>query len=274
MKKFFLILFWLLLAAIVVIGVMIYLCFYGNPINKMIASNAVKNHMSENYSDTDYVVEGVHYNFKTGEYFAHITSPISSDSSFTVTVSPNGKNVYDDYDYRVTGRGNTASRIDKVYNTAVESALKGEAFPYTIDILYARMIYKDEMFYEENMVIPERAGEMSELVLDGKYDDAAVGAMGADSGQIVIHICDETVSSERMAEILLGLRAALDARGIGFYFVDAVLEYENGEEGRCEVMGFKYSDICSEGLVERVAAANREAEQYHRKQDEIKLSES
>jgi hypothetical protein len=100
--------------------------------------------------------------------------------------------------------------------------------------------------------------------------------MGTESGLIVIYIDAETVTAEKMAEILLDIKAVLDSNGLGFYYVDAVLEYEEVEDGtkpdgRGEVRHFKYSDIYPEGLAVRVAAANAAAEEYYKEQDKIKL---
>ena len=275
MKKFVLITLVTLALLCVGFAVLYALCFFGNPISKFIATKAVKSYLSENYSDTDYVLEGVYYDFKNGDYFARVTSPKSPDSEFTVTAKPNGKRVYDDYAYRVEGRRNTADRIYATYNAAADKLTESSDFPYYVHILYAEMIYKDQT-YEDGFVIPEGAIEMRDLVLDGEYGIDYVGEMSASSGKIVIYVHDENVSVEKMAEILLALRDAVELQGIGFYYVDAVLEYprEDGSvarEGRVEVRDFKCSDIYPTGLADRVAVANAEAEAYYKAQDEIKL---
>ena len=45
------------------------------------------------------------------------------------------------------------------------------------------------------------------------------------------------------------------------------------EDGRIEVMNFRYSDIYADGLVERVTASNEAALAYYSAQDEEKLVE-
>lgn len=274
MKKFILtvvIILAVLCAAFVVLYV---LAFYGNPVSRGLAKKTATAYLEESYSDTDYVLEGVHYNFKTGDYFGVVSSPSSPDSSFSVTVSPLGKLLYDDYSVRVVGRQNTADRIYKVYNEALEAALFGEQFPYTVHILHGNIIYKDS--FEIGSFVPDGAVEMNSLILDGKYDIDEVSAIAAEAGRITVYVYDEDVSVEKMAEILLLIRDVLDSNGIGFFCVDAVLEHpgDAGETrvGRVEVMDFKYSEIYAEGLALRVDEYNRAAEEYYKEQDEIKLS--
>ena len=274
MKKFLL----TALVIIILLGaafvVLFAIAFFGDPVSKIIATRAIKSYVAENYSDTEYVLGDVIYNFKDGDYFAHVDIPTSPDSSFTVTSSPNGKRVEDDYEWRVTERWNTSNRICDTYNTALEDALS-EDFSHYFDILYGSIIYADEI-YEDDLVIPEGAFARRDLILDGEYNKETVSAMGAESGIIVIYVDAETVTAEKMAEILLDIKASLDSNGVGFYYVDAVLGYEEDEDGtqpdgRVEVRHFKYSDIYPDGLTDRVAAANASAEEYYEEQDKIKL---
>jgi hypothetical protein len=274
MKKFLIITFTVLVILCAALTILFMLCFYGNPISKFLATKAIKAHLSENYSDTDYELGNVQYDFKFGNYFAHVLYPESFDKGFIVTSSPDGKSVTDDYEWRVTERWNTSNRIYDTYNAALGNALSKD-FSHYFDILYGSIIYADEM-YEDDLIIPEGAFARKELTLDGEYNEETVSAMGAASGIIVICVDAEAVTSEKMAEILLDIKAVLDSNGVGFYYVDAVLGYEEGEdgtqrEGRVEVRHFKYADIYPDGLAERVAAANAAAEEYYKEQDKIKL---
>lgn len=113
------------------------------------------------------------------------------------------------------------------------------------------------------------------MELDGIYD---INELGAKAGKLTIYIYDDTVTVERLAEIILDIKGMLDDAGVRFYVMDCVLEYpkpESGEwkQGRVEVMDFLCSDIYEEGLVERVQASNDAAEDYYDEMDAIKKEE-
>ena len=98
-------------------------------------------------------------------------------------------------------------------------------------------------------------------------------------GKLTIYIDDDTVSYERLSEILLDIRRIFDDSGVKFYVIDCVLEYQKNEdsskkkEGRVEVREFLYADIYEEGMVERVKASDEEAKAYYAEQDAEKLKE-
>ena len=123
--------------------------------------------------------------------------------------------------------------------------------------------------------MPPYALITNELELDGIYD---VNELGAKAGKLTLYVYDDTVSVERLAEIILDIKGMLDDAGVRFYVMDCVLEYpkpESGEwkQGRVEVMDFLCSDIYEEGLAERVQASNDAAEDYYDEMDAIKKEE-
>ena len=70
----------------------------GNPISKMLATNTAKKHLEENYPDTDYYIEKIAFNFKSTNYYAHIKSPTSIDTEFTLYLSMFGELTLDTYE--------------------------------------------------------------------------------------------------------------------------------------------------------------------------------
>ena len=247
----------------------------GNPISKAVATNTAEKHIEENYADKDFEIERVTFSFKDGYYHAFIYSPSSIDSDFTILVDMWGKLRYDTYEDRVLSGGNTADRISRDYRAVVDKVLDSQAFPYNEHIGYGDFDFYPRVHLEEYSV-PEYALITEDLTLDAFYD---VNELGAKHGKLTIYIDDDTVSYERLAEILLDIRRIFDDSGVKFYVIDCVLEYQKNEdsskkqEGRVEVREFLYADIYEDGMVERVKASDEAAKAYYAEQDAEKLKE-
>ena len=247
----------------------------GNPISKAMATNTAEKHIEENYADKDFEIERVTFSFKDGYYHAFIYSPSSIDSDFTILVDMWGKLRYDTYEDRVLSGGNTADRISRDYRAVVDKVLDSQAFPYNEHIGYGDFDFYPRVHLEEYSV-PEYALITEDLTLDAFYD---VNELGAKHGKLTIYIDDDTVSYERLSEILLDVRRIFDESGVKFYVIDCVLEYQKNEdsskkqEGRVEVREFLYADIYEEGMVERVKASDEAANAYYDEQDAEKFKE-
>lgn len=265
----------LVVALALIVGVSIFAnSLVGNPISKMLATNTAKQYIKENHPDKDYQLDGVTFNFKFVCYNAYFTSPSSPDSSFTLMLGMNGKIVHDYYEGQVINRENTARRLENEYRAAVSKVLDNPALPYDCHIGYGGLQFITEEFKNEPDV-PSYALITNDLELDGIYD---VNELGAKAGKLTIYVYDDTVTVERLAEIILDIKGMLDDAGVRFYVMDCVLEYpkpESGEwrQGRVEVMDFLCSDIYEEGIVERVQASNDAADEYYDEMDAIKKEE-
>jgi len=263
-------------AIALIVGVCVFAnALVGNPISKAMATNTAEKHIAENYADKDFEIERVTFSFKDGYYHAFIYSPSSIDSDFTILVDMWGKLRYDTYEDRVLSGGNTADRISRDYRAVVDKVLDSQAFPYNEHIGYGDFDFYPRVHLEEYSV-PEYALITEDLTLDAFYD---VNELGAKHGKLTIYIDDDTVSYERLSEILLDIRRIFDDSGVKFYVIDCVLEYQKNEdsskkkEGRVEVRGFLYADIYEEGMVERVKASDESAKAYYAEQDAEKLKE-
>ena len=247
----------------------------GNPISKAMATNTAEKHIEENYADKNFEIERVTFSFKDGYYHAFIYSPSSIDSDFTILVDMWGKLRYDTYEDRVLSGGNTADRISREYRAVVDKVLDSQAFPYNEHIGYGDFDFYPRVHLEE-YTVPEYALITEDLTLDAFYD---VNELGAEHGKLTIYIDDDTVSYERLSEILLDIRRIFDDTGVKFYVIDCVLEYPKNEdsskkqEGRVEVREFLYADIYEEGMVERVKASDEAANAYYDEQDAEKFKE-
>lgn len=266
-------------ALVVAVALIIGVCWFanalvGNPISKALAQNTAEKYVKETYGNTDYELGDVTYSFKDGYYHASVSSPSSIDTHFTLMINGFGKLNYDNYDYYVTNGWNTASRIDTDYRKAVDTVFASRSFPYDAYISYGELVFTTED-NKSATDIPDYALITDDLTPDAYYN---ANELGANAGKLTVYIYDDNVSAERLSEILLDIRECFDSAGVGFHAIDCVLEYtrdEGGfyEDGRVEVMDFAYSDIYEEGLVERVEASNKAAQDYYAWQDGEKLAE-
>lgn len=266
-----------LLAALALIA---FVCLFanslvGNPISKALAENGAEKYLAETYGDKDFVIEGVSFSFKTGGYYAHITSPGSMDSSFSLAINMLGRVQYDSYESDVLSGWNTANRVSRDYRDTVEEVLSSKAFPYNAYIAFGDLEFIPAEYTGEPSA-PAYALVMEDLTLDAFYN---VNELGAKAGKLTIYIEDETVSVPRLSEMLLDIRRIFDDAGVSFYIIDCVLEYPRVEDGtrsddRVEVMNFLYESIYEEGMAERVRQSNDAADAYYAEQDALKSEET
>ena len=134
-------------------GLIVANSFIGNPVSKMIANKAVKEHIAQNYSGLNLSVTKVKYNFKFNQYFAHAQSPVSPDTNFAVYYGK-GK-VTDNYEDYVLGDFNTWVRLEEDFNNAVVPIIK-DNLGYEFDTLLA--------------TLNKSESDMSRLTLDMDFD--------------------------------------------------------------------------------------------------------
>ena len=257
------------LAVVLIVGV----CWFanglvGNPFSKMMARQSAEKYLEANYPNTDYAIDEVSYSFKDVGYYAHIVSPSSMDGNFTLRISMLGKIRGDDYTSRVEGRGNVANRLFFEYRDMVDTILDSYAYPYNVSMGYGDLEFERELDKEA----VEGALTRSDLMNDKFYN---VGELGAKNGKLVLYIDNDTVTNEKVAEILLKTKELMDQSGISFYSVqfclmyppyDAEKSYER-PEGEINLKDFLYSDIYEEGMIERVEKCVQETKDYYSKED-------
>ena len=271
---------WMKIAALVAALIIIAgLCWFanalvGNPVSKWLATRTAEKHLEKVYGDTDFVIEKIGFNFKDTDYYAHVISPSSEDSSFSLRIGMWGQLLLDTYESRVLTGNNTQNRLYMEYRALADTVLEAPDYPFTSFIAYGDLhvgfrpadVELPADYYPEHYYIIE------ELVLDKKYD---IRELGAKAGYLIVYVEDDIVTVERAAEVLLELKEVFDRRNVPFYAIDFVLEYprkpEGGttKEGRVEADGFLYTDIYEEGMIERMSAANDAANAYHAEQDRI-----
>ena len=265
----------LVVAIALIIGIGLFAnALVGNPVSKFLATKSAEEHLAKNYGDKDFVVEEVNYDFKTGGYYARITSPTSIDSHFSLSFNFFGELKLDCYDDVTTG-WNTAMRLEDDYRNAVKTVTESKDFSEKYFIAYGEIpcVLSDYPIDEEH---PEYALQKNELVLDKVYD---IREVAAEHGKLVLYAHDDEVTYERLAELLLDVKNKFDKSGVTFKAVQFVLEPTKREgealmsEEQIKIRNFYYSDIYEDGLVERVKKANQETIEYDKEQEKIKEAE-
>lgn len=271
---------WLKIAALAAALIIIAgLCWFanalvGNPVSKWLATRTAERHLEEVYGDTDFEIERIGFNFKDTDYYAHIKSPSSADSSFSLRIDMLGNLKLDTYESRVLYGGNTQNRLYMEYRALVDEVLEAPDYPFTSFIAYGDLkvgfrapdVEVGVPYWPASYVI------LDKVELDKQYD---IRELAKTAGYLVIYVEDDIVTVERAAEVLLELKNVFDRKNVPFYAIDFVLEYPRKEEGgttkegRVNVEGFLRSDIYEEGLAERVRMADEELNAYYAEQDRI-----
>ena len=275
MKKKWLKIAALVAALVIIAGLGVFAnALVGNPLSKWLATRTAEKHLEEVYGDTDFVIEKIGFNFKDTDYYAHIMSPSSEDSSFSLRIGMWGQLLLDTFESRVLAGDNTRSRLYREYRALVDTVLEAPDYPFTTFIAYGDLqvgFAPPDIEIEEDRW-PEAYVILDKVELDKEYD---IVELAKKAGCLVIYVVDEEVTVERAAEVLLELKELFDRKNVPFVSIDFVLEYPrkpeggNTKEGRVNVEGFLYSDIYEEGLVERVRIADEELNAYYEEQDRL-----
>lgn len=107
--------------------------FFGNPISKMLAERGADKVIAEKYGDLDLSREKVIYNFKDGDYVAHLKVKNSVDPRFELCFDSFGRLYRDSYDERIF---QTLSRFDVALRDYGHGLEKAYDFPYEITLSY------------------------------------------------------------------------------------------------------------------------------------------
>ena len=275
MKKKILKVLALVVAIALIIGIGVFAnSLVGNPVSKYLATKSANEYIEKTYADKDFIIEEVNYDFKTGGYYARVTSPTSIDSHFSLSFDWMGKLELDCYD-DVTSGWNTAMRLEDDYRNAVKAITESKDFSEKYFIAYGEIpcILSDYPIDEEH---PEYALQKEELVIDKIYD---IKEVASEHGKLVLYAYDEEVTVERLSELLLEVKNKFDNSGVTFKAVDFVLEppKKEGEpmmsDEQIQIKNFYYSDIYEDGLVERVKEANQKTIEFNIEQEKIKEAE-
>ncbi len=260
------------LALIVALALFVGVCVFansliGNPISSMLAKIAAEDYLEEHFSETDYYVERMGFDFKSVNYYAHIRSDSSMDTQFTLYIDYWGNVTRDTY-VSVLDKYTTASRLQQEYRELTKYFLDTLPPPFQPNSGYGRlMIYQQEEIEnpEDHPYVSEYTIVQDDLILDKEYD---IRALGAQSGHLSIHLDSDTLSLEFAADAMLTIREEFDKANIPFRTLDFMLRYPMPEDGPRPdeviwVEGFPYEAIYEEGLVERIKIADQQRQAYY-----------
>lgn len=257
---------WLcMILSIAIVAVLLYFAFafFGNPISWAIARVNSSRYLEENFGDSQFQINKVGYNFKTGGYYAYVDSPISQDSYFTIYFDGWGRYLYDSYE-DVTSKYTTLSRLNNQYWDLVRKNADNRNSRFDISIYFGELkvagikeihTYTDENGETVEYTLDKDYGlDRSILELDKEYD---IHQLGQECGRICLYIHDPVVSVERAAELLLEVKAYLDEKQVPFHAIDFHLCEPRNELGQnvgnqITLFEFLYSDIYEDGLIDRV----------------------
>lgn len=132
---------------VLIICLLIFLAmsFTGNPISKLIVDINSKKYVEENYSQIDNLKREVNYNFKTGGYSVLLEKTNSKDIKFYLEYDLLGRLKYDDYDYLIEKRFNSAMRLQNEYSDYLESKIKLNTYE-EINYITAEALIDEENF--------------------------------------------------------------------------------------------------------------------------------
>ena len=264
--------FWKKLLKIVTAGLLCVVlffanAFFGNPLSAVLARVAANRYVAQEYGHLDVKIDKVGYNFKFGNYYAHVSSPTSQDTYFTVDISMLGRVERDTYE-SVTDGFNTWGRLNEEYRILIKETVSGWEWPYEIDIISGDLMGSGyDCGWIEDYELPR-----SELVLDGEYD---ILELGARYGGIYIKVEDEDVSYVRGAEILSDITAWLKEKGLTFFAVDFMLskprvEGQPYEDVTLWLLDFPASDIGGADFEQRVKEGHERTMKYFGEENLLK----
>lgn len=240
----------------------------GNPVSYALAYVNAQQYVKEKYSNSDYQLENVLYDFKFGQYIVYVESPSKRDEHFRVTTNGWGEILQDNYETRIKEKGNTESRLNATYMDLVKDTFpQSEGYPA---YMYNRLIFMDERMIDENYTPHENAYTIDDLELN---ETEYFKEMGSYNGHIELHLSLEDTSAETLASWLLKTKKLADEKGFTFYTISVSLARTGSYISDTDVRYFLYTDIYEEGLTERVEKAIEEADAYWAEMEEEKEEE-
>lgn len=252
----------------------------GNPISRYLADKNARKYLEKHFPNTDYYIEDTSYSFKEGAYIADVKAPGSMDRYFSITMDMAGRYRWDSYE-NVEDGFHTFLRLDEEYRKLTDSVLESPSFPWHGDIMYGTLeIYakedrlseeEDEHGADKDDDFPDYALAQEELEPDKLYD---IRQLGAQAGHLMIYIEGDTITAEKAAEAILGVKHSMDDAGVPFYAMEFHLREplsENGAWGEksIDVLEILYQDMEEGSILQQVRQADKAAkERYAREEKE------
>ncbi len=244
-------------AGILLAGVLAWLCdaMMGNPVSYLLAKKTAEQYLAGHYPGSGFLVEDFGYDFKDGGYYAHIRSPESPDTRFSIMMDRFGKFRWDSFEDRVTSRWNTCLRLEQEYSNRVKAAF-WEDFPYEVELCSGSLEMTGRAELENAPVQQGLDGGfcMEDLQLDHPLD--ALPKTVLEAGTVTVWLKADRPDPALAARMLLEIRKTLDERQVPFGKVDFVQRVPEGEGGEITVRGILRDEIEPENLLNKIKEEN------------------
>lgn len=254
--------------SVIILSVILYFAcaFFGNPVSYLLAKNSADDYVEAKYSDSNFEIEKIGYDFKSTGYYANVVNPDSEDSYFSVYFDLLGRPVYDTYE-NITDGWNTFMRLENEYRKLTDSVEDEIKKSFTTDIFYGEIKTSevaDDYCGKEPYGIPR-----DELIVDYDYD---INEVAKKAGHIVFYYDETELTADKMAKRLLEVKEIFDKNNIEFFAIDFIAQEPKTEDNagnrkEFSVREFLYSDIYEDGLSERLQESADDLQEYYAKED-------
>ena len=231
----------------------------GNPVSKALAKRSAQTYLAQHHEGENYEIVSNNYDFKIGAYYIKAAVADSLDKHFVLYADFFGNISHITYENDILLHGNTVERLNREYMLSFEPLFQNaELLPFYTHFGFAELEFANAY----NTQNAPSAFRQEDLQADEEYN---LRELGATTGHLYLNVHDDTVSVERLSEILLAVKNAADSMGLTFYDVDCSLNLPFDDRGYASdsdgvaVYAFLYSDIYEEGMIERVRIASEHA---------------
>ncbi|MGM9986041.1 MAG: hypothetical protein ACI35O_02325 [Bacillaceae bacterium] len=181
---------WLYIGVLVVVVgfvLFIYDAFNGNPISKYAAKKQVETYLEETYSDKEFVIKDVFYDFKFGQYNFRVT-PIGEEETYIIAVRPfMNKDIDDMYE---------SSLIDETLSERLSQEGEKELTAYV-----------KKVYPEVELVSPYISVKKGELASDMTFSKEVLEKFG---GHIELATNASKQTEQQFLEMIRSIKQLLD----------------------------------------------------------------
>ncbi len=241
---------------------------FGNPVSAALAKNNAQTVADIRFGSGEYKADSVGYWIEDAEYFVYMRKADCPDAAFTMNFGSFGNYRYDTYDSDVQRRGNVFLRVNADYTALVQDAMRDVFTEDPHNYCFGEILTGDDA-----AAIGEQGLKPEEIELGQTFDYTSLGRQ---SGRIVLLLDDcvlntavtpadgETamLSAENLADIMLRVRAAMDAKGVAFRLISVSITDRTvsslGDGAGLDSVGvwdFPYDQIYADGLAGRITKA-------------------
>ncbi len=239
--------------ALIAISLFISNLFFGNPISKHIAENAVQEYVDENYKEFDLIKSPPIYVRHLSGYIVNLHSESVENVHFEIRVSMFGQITKDFYQIYTSNSEDFLFMLSNEYTAEVSSILEEilsrEKFADCSNINSSSFLLSGrdidggfdnaEGGIDVETLNPKSTYDVQELAKDGGFIDIRLGFK------------NNNLSYENTANAILYIKEELETSGINFSHLSFYV-YKNDREIAYYLENLKNSEIYEEGFSKRI----------------------